>query len=310
MNQQEIAREVSLNEVQTPSDCPKVFRVECDRIHSETYIIQSEPALNILLRPWLVGSSLANLARDASIDFLRVAYYIVEMFRNTCYERFAELVPLAGGLYYSIAEAFERLFGETINRCFIGARRHRTPTGWKTKLAYENFEALPKEPLVIIGDTIATGGTLERIINSLLAQNAEIRAIIIFSIAGGLPGAVRVKEVADRVNAPMYLFYSNAIFGVEDNGTDMPWLHPATITTHETRERALSTFGPELGRRWCSIWDWGDRSKHPLKHLHDLLDQCEYELTQPISEATRKVVLHVRNKVMQSIERWNEQPSL
>ncbi|MHA2379033.1 MAG: hypothetical protein ACXADS_07135, partial [Candidatus Thorarchaeota archaeon] len=107
-----------------------------------TYIIESPGALQILLKPWLVGAELANSARDSSEHFLRAAYGTVEEFRNSTLDTITEVVPLAGALYYSLAEAFEAVFGETINRCFIGAKRHLTASGWVTDLSYLNFEAL------------------------------------------------------------------------------------------------------------------------------------------------------------------------
>lgn len=310
MDQIALSRTVSLEKVNLPRECPAVYRAVSDLLHPETYIINSEPALKILLAPWLVGARLAGLARESSIDFLRVVYRTIESFRTTCFKEIAEVVPLAGGLYYSMGEAFESLFGESINRCFIGARRRRTAMGWETELAYENFEALPNTPFVIIGDTIATGGTLERIIMALLNRSVMVRSIAIFSIAGGLLGAVRVAHLAERVDVPIYLFYSNAIFGVEDNGTDMPWLHPATITTPDTRERVLTAYGPVLGRNWCSIWDWGDRSKYPLKHLNLLLEHCREELKRFPSDPTKTILLHIQEEVLRSIARWHEPPSL
>jgi hypothetical protein len=258
----------------------------------------------------LVGAELANSARDSSKHFLRAAYGAIEEFRNSTLDTITEVVPLAGALYYSLAEAFEAVFGETINRCFIGAKRHLTASGWVTDLSYLNFEALTAQPLVLIGDTIATGGTIESIIDATLKHSSEVRAIVVYSIAGGLKGAVRLKHLADRIQIPIYIFYSNAIFGVEPNGTDMPWLHPGTVVSPEIRQEAEAAYGPDLGRRWCSIWDWGDRSKHPLKHLHELLERCESELSNDPSKQTRAILEKFRHESQMALESLSRPLSL
>lgn len=289
---------------------PRVFHIECDRFPPSTYIIESSGALRILLQPWLVGSQLAHSARQSTVDFLRVAYHLVPELRSTTFSHITEVVPLAGALYYSMAEAFEIVFGETINRCFIGAKRHPSPIGWVTELSYKNFEAFPEKPVVIVGDTIATGGTIEGILNATLEYASDIRAIIVYSIAGGIPGAVRMKKFADRKDIPFHMFFSNAIFGVESNGTDMPWLHPGTITSPSIREQAISVYGPDLGKRWCSIWDWGDRAKHPLKHLDELLEKCKTELSRNPDSHTTQILNAIIDEANKAVNSWKRFPRL
>ena len=282
----------------------RLHQVKSAELLPHTYIIESPSALQILLEPWSIGSRLANMARISSIDFLRAAYQICKELRDSSFETISEVVPLAGALYYSLAEAFAHVFGETINRCFVGARRHLTSTGWVTELSYENFEAMPSEPVILIGDTIATGGTIEGIVESTIKHSSDVRAIVIYSIAGGLVGAIRIKEMADALEIPTYLFYSNAIFGVEPNGTDMPWLHPGTIAIPETRAKAEAAYGPDLGRRWCSIWDWGDRAKHPLKHLRELSERCDTELESTDANETRLILKGIHDETNDAIEKW------
>ncbi len=289
---------------------PRVFHIECEQFPESTYLIESADALHILLQPWLVGSQLANSARLSTVDFLRVAYHLVPEIRNTPFANITEVVPLAGALYYSTAESFEIVFGETINRCFIGAKRHPSPIGWVTELSYKNFEAFPAKPVVIVGDTIATGGTIEGILEAVVEQASDIQAIVIYSIAGGIPGAVRMKKFVDKEEIPLYMFFSNAIFGVESNGTDMPWLHPGTIVSPSIKEKAESVYGPDLGRRWCSIWDWGDRAKHPLKHLGELLDRCESEISHNPSASTARILNAIIDEATKAVESWKSFPRL
>jgi hypothetical protein len=304
IDQEVLAKSARIEEIATSSGVPRVLRIDSEHLLPSTYIIESPSAMQILLEPWMVGARLANFARESSIDFLRAAFILVPEFRESTLSSVTEIVPLAGALYYSIAESFDRVFGETVSRCFIGARRHLTPTGWKTDLSYKNFEALSPSPVILIGDTIATGGTMESIIEATMNEASDVRAIIVYSIAGGLQGAIRLKELADKIELPIYTFYSNAIFGVEDNGTDMPWLHPGTIITSETRRKAEEAYGSDLARRWCCIWDWGDRAKHPLKHLKELLERCNNELNSTEDGKTSSVLKKIRDEAVAAIEQW------
>jgi hypothetical protein len=310
IDQETVRKSARIEEIATSSAIPRVWRIESEHLLSSTYIVESPSALQILLEPWMVGARLATFARESSIDFIRAAFNLVPEFQESSLSSVTEVVPLAGALYYSIAEAFDRVFGNTISRCFIGARRHITPTGWKTDLSYKNFEALSPSPVILIGDTIATGGTVESIIEATLSQASDVRAIIIYSIAGGLQGAIRLKELADRIEPPLYTFYSNAIFGVEVNGTDMPWLHPGTITTPELGRKAKEAYGSDLARRWCCIWDWGDRAKHPLKHLEELLERCDKELVSIEDGRTSTVLNKIREETIAALERWKSPLSM
>ncbi|MBD3408094.1 MAG: hypothetical protein GF411_18380 [Candidatus Lokiarchaeota archaeon] len=282
-----------------------VYRVDDDRFHHQTYLLESPSGLEILLKPWIVGAELANLARKCSTDFLRTMYFIADEIRVSSYAHISEVVPLAGALYYSMAEAFEDVFGETINRCFVGAKRYLSESGWKTKLAYENFEALNPESVILIGDTIATGGTIIKILKTTLNQRDDIKALIVFSIAGGIDGAERLKELADSIDVPLYVFFSNAIFGVEENGTDMPWLNPHTISTEKNLQLAKNAYGEWLGKKWCSVWDWGERAKQPTKHLSDLVQRCESYLEKSLDTKSSHILGKIKREANKTLKELN-----
>jgi hypothetical protein len=304
MDQSSIREKTEIIEVSNyPPYEPRLLHVRNDYFPERTYIIETPSALRILLQPWIVAGRLAKFAYQSSIDFLRAAFHMVPELPLSSFEHITEVVPLAGALYYGLNEAFQEVFGETINRCFVGAKRHLTPNGWETELSYLNLEALPPEPVILVGDTIATGGTIVRIIESTLAKSLDARAIIIYSIAGGVPGALSIKELEESAQVPIYLFFSNAIFGVEDNGTDMPWLHPGTIVSSGIRKKAISAYGPELGKHWCCVWDWGERAKYPLKHLQDLLERCENELSEATDDNTRSILNKIQKETREAIER-------
>lgn len=91
-----------------------------------------------------------------------------------------------------------------------------------------------------------------------------------------MPGVKLMKKVENMFNdVPVYMFLANAIFGLEDNGTDMPWLHHETITTPFILEKAVDNYGYYLAEKWCPIWDWGNRSNNPLRHLIEMKEIIE-----------------------------------
>ena len=279
-------------------DLPKVLKVR-SRYLKNTYLVDSPSAFRILTQPWLVGGSLANAARKCSTELLEVAYKLAPEFRSVSYDSVAEVIPLAGALYYQIGAAFQILFNESLNQCFIGAKRildSETKT-WKTSLSYLNFEAMPPSPLIIIGDTIATGGTIEQIITQTSEAADQPRAMILFSIAGSALGAYKLSQLASRFEFPCYIFFTCALFGVADNGTDMPWLHPATITTNENRMEILDTFGEQLGQEWCSVWDWGERAKYPQKHISELLKRTERYLVDGEHKESEIVLKRIEKQI-------------
>jgi hypothetical protein len=305
-NQEQLIKDATLNKLDFLSDqLPAIYQVKGRHFGSHTYIIESPNALQILLQPWVVGLKLAQLARLSSTEFLKVAYHLCPEFKDSSFTKLAEVIPLAGALYYHIAEAFEQVFNESLKQCFIGARRiiNDSQNEWITELSYLNFEALPEDPVVLLGDTIATGGTIKKIIKTTIDHAKNPRAIVLYSIAGSSIGAYKLHALENELHVPIYAFFSNALFGVAPNGTDMPWLHPATITTPQIREEVLKVYGERLGREWCAIWDWGERAKDPYKHLQHLLTKIQADLEQLEYNDLHKKLSLFKEEVQQAIEK-------
>ena len=74
----------------------------------------------------------------------------------------------------------------------------------------------------------------------------------------------------------------------------------------ENRDIALAAYGSDLGRRWCSVWDWGDRSKHPIRHLEELLERCETELEGDVSIETREILTRIKKESQAALDKWKK----
>ncbi|MFO8020172.1 MAG: hypothetical protein R6U96_16225 [Promethearchaeia archaeon] len=304
-DQKKLIEDVALSEVDSlPVSLPRVLHIQGMGFGDHTYIIESPHALQILLNPWVVGLRLAELARKSSASFLEIAFHLCPEVRHVAYNNVAEVIPLAGALYYHIGQAFEQVFHESLKQCFIGARRtlDEAQDQWITELSYLNFEALPPNPIILLGDTIATGGTIQQIIKTTISHTQDPQAIVLYSIAGSVLGAYKLHQLERELNVPIYSFFSNALFGVAPNGTDMPWFHPVTVMSSEIRQKAMQTYGPELGKAWCAVWDWGERAKDPQKHLRDILSRINLYLDDSDYSEHWDTLEMMKKKVEDSME--------
>ncbi|MHA2364755.1 MAG: hypothetical protein ACXAC7_12440 [Candidatus Hodarchaeales archaeon] len=265
-----------------------LFKIVKDGIPEKTFIVESLAGESIQFQPWVAGIALKRYAKICSQEFFTILRFLIPDFEQIPANEFCEILPLSGALYYQISESFELIFNKPLPRVYLGARRYRTDTGWTAKISYKNLDVLPKNPFLILGDTIATGQTLYATFKEIKANinNEDPQTIAIFSIAGALPGIKMIKKISESIfpNTPMYVILVNALFGLDENGTDMPWLHPDTIYPEEYHKKILDNYGDFLGQKWCTIWDWGDRANNPLKHLSELKEIIEkdYKETKTI----------------------------
>lgn len=288
--------------VNTPVNGVVLYRVLREDLPRNQYIMVCDEALEIHTKPWLCGEKLHELAKKVAIKFLKVLYYELPL-KGVPLNKVCELTILAGGLYYMIDEAFKEVFGRSIQRCIVSARRYQLEDGtWKVNMNYENFEALPDKAIVIIGDTIATGTTitnsLVKLKEAALKKGFTVDKVAILTISGAVNGSQKLKTIEEEFrrewsNFELHIFNCCAIFGLEPNGTDMPYGHPDTITPIDVISIINKHLTPQLARRLCSIFDWGDRTKNPVKHLKELI-----ELTEKLrSELNDHVSLKVLNMI-------------
>jgi len=70
----------------------------------------------------------------------------------------------------------------------------------------------------------------------------------------------------------------------------MPYGHPDTIVPTDVISIVNERLTPQLARRLCSIFDWGDRTKNPVKHLEELIELTE-KLESELNDHTSLEVL-------------------
>lgn len=284
----------------------KIFKTSSPLLTSRCLVIESSEAREILTNHLLTGYPLINLTTKA-VERCIKAFFAINSNAPRKSQQFAEVIPLSGSLTYNMIEAFHTVFNKPLRRNFIGIRRFQKPNGnWDTLVSYANFEALDglETKLVFIGDTIATGVTIRKVIQLILAHIQSPVIFVIISIAGSLIGAQRLVDLENSIQhqfpaSEIWCLFTEAFFGLEDNGTDMPVLHPDTLATEELISLSKKRLGNNLSRYLCSVLDWGKRTNSPIRHYTELareLDELDSQLTED------KFFLDLRKRCQRKID--------
>ncbi|MFH1285686.1 MAG: hypothetical protein ABIH99_03830 [Candidatus Micrarchaeota archaeon] len=308
----------NLKKVTIPVKGVSVYKMNSKEIPQNSYLVCMNPAREILFKPWMTGIELQVNAKEAARLFLRTAYYLTPLKTSSSAE-VCELVALCGGLYYRLSEGYGKVFGAPLQRCFVGAKRFMKNDGknWDTAITYGNFEALPRTSgVILVGDTIATGGTLKRMIDELVRnlerKKCSPQALVIFSIAGSYYGAKVLKKIEDDLrkkwpNFKVYIFYAQAAFGLMPNGTDLKFLHKDSILPEEMRVEIEKRYGEYLGKEMkCAIFDWGDRCKNPKRHLREFEEFCNSLLRVAKEPKARKVLVEMKRHSEKELARLED----
>lgn len=263
----------------------EVFSVDHEDLPENSYILRMESAQKIHSNPLLWGEELRAYTRDCSNKFFRTAQELVPELDGIKNNEISEVVILRGGLAYQLDSAFSNVFDSYLPRCFVGARRHRvTKDEFEAELSYSNFEPLPDNGVVVIGDTIATGASVSRTIaevrDELRKREKEIKSLIVFSAGAAFRGCSRLSDWIERFREwwpdfDLHVFVAEAFFGL-DSGTHLRYRKPGEAIVPETsKEFVNEAFGDYedayLPGNICAIFDWGDRNFKPDRHLKDVL---------------------------------------
>lgn len=260
-----------------------MYRAADQRFPANTYIICCKEADRILYRPHIAGKELQDSMESMAQVFVDAAWRTALGGEKAA--SVVETVLLSGGLYYQLNSAFKKKFGLALPQCFIGIKRRRvegTEGGFIALATYENFESLPETANIIIGDTIATGATIQKsvyhLLDALHERKGRLKNLVICSLAcsvtgAGIIGEVEEKVVAEFPRAKVHLIVAEELFHLMPNGTDMRFLHADAVMPDETRKRILRTYGEYLGRKMkCAVFDWGTRCKNPIRHYEEFLE--------------------------------------
>jgi uracil phosphoribosyltransferase len=286
-----------------------LYKVEEERLPSNTYIFNSPYSREILYNPQLAGISLQRAMERVSPIFVEIA--TEKALRGEKRGDVAELILLTGGIYYFLAKGFRDVHGYSIPQCFLGIKRERvegTEGDFIAVSRYENFEALPKNACIIIGDTIATGSTLVeslgKLENIMEAEGAKLNKLVVCSLACATSGARKLRELEKKMKErnpefELCLIVAEGLFHLMPDGTDMRFLREDSILPESTREYTLERYGEFLGKEMkCAVFDWGTRCKNPARHYKEFMEFVEEILKNPgLDEKGRGEIERMKREV-------------
>jgi len=264
----------------------KASPVECCAVDSaagdplQLYLLYSKPALEIVTKPFLVGPALEAAAKAASADFVQFLHQQFPKMRQPV----AALNILRGGSFYALDQAWRRVMGDQPPLPVGEILAHRAQDGaaWSCVIQPPDIyscRVLREASTILIGDTVATGSTLARVIDYLIEmRKSDVQPatspldVHIFTVAGGHFARTRLSATAAKLRAELggtlYITFANAIFHLADNGTDLGFVEARCIDSAQKGfDRILGDFKQHMR---CAVWDWGDRFLFPLAHLAEV----------------------------------------
>lgn len=308
----------ALREVRS-GDGTKLYKVQHPGLPTNSYIISMPAARKILYDPIVSGMELKKISLECSKEFLRTAWDILPSLKRLGTRKISEIVVLRGSLGYQFDVAFEQVFGRYLLRCFVGAKRFRISGGeFGADISYINFDALPNNGVLLVGDTVATGISLSKSLavtrSELRERDYGIKKLLVFSIAASAKGCTRLVEWEDRFREwwpdfRIHLFVAEAFFGLADNGTDLLFRRGTeAILPDETKRRVSRIYGDYdtayLPGIICSIFDWGDRNFKPERHLADVIKFARESAKSTNEKKAREILAHIMREARHKLNRF------
>lgn len=222
------------------------------------YIIENKTIEDLLFNRSCIGIDFTRKCERASSFFLK--HFEAELGNQG--ESLAEMMILSKGLYYWFHNAFDKCFNKNLQTNFVSTNRVKVAGNEAHILiSYFNFDA-PADKL-LIGDTIASGATICAALSSYLKVR-ELKKVYIFSLVGSRIGVERIINFCQERGIELFCAFGLALFGLGENGFDLSFLHPDTITNSKYIKRATKVFrGLPIS---VAGWDFGSQAQSLSKY--------------------------------------------
>lgn len=268
-----------------------------------SFIVRNQAFRDVLYSPQDAGITLQNKMKRAGSAFVHAVDEVVFKEEEVLRERVAEVVFLSGGIFYELNHGFcsEKKF--SVPQCFLGIRRLKvegTQGEFVAEADYTNFEALPDNACIVIGDTLATGATLyEGLLETgriAKKQGKKIKMVIFCTLAGPIKGGRNFSRVIDELKKDFadleaYFICAEQVFHLMNDGTDLRFEGPDAIVPESSREYTQNVLGGWLDKKnKCAVWDWGTRCKDPLAHWEEFEIYAKKMLDEAPDERSKTVL--------------------
>lgn len=229
-----------------------------------TFILESDSIDRLLVNPGrkLLGLERMNTALQATTTWCRA---LVEHGFITDAPNVSSMTVLAEGIGHNLPAALGAALAPHHQRGdnFMGISRFALPrqanddyTPFDARVKYLRVES--PAPLWVMLDTVATGATLVRGLESAFANAPKPGHILLGTPAGSRVGMEKIAGVCARASVQLTLFFFGAIFGLWEDGTALPWCHPDTVlagTPRSEKNRALTARIFNHIQGFCAVGD-------------------------------------------------------
>jgi hypoxanthine-guanine phosphoribosyltransferase len=250
------------------------------------YVVSTPPSRDICNRPEVLGVEFNLKLQDAMASAFGTAPFR-RLIEEHPEDRVCVVNFLRGGLNFEIRRALQTAYG--FNRhssAFMSSQRYREEGRWYVKEDMYRKLEIPRDAVLVMGDVVATGVTMENglqvILEHLSELGSSVRALVFFTI--GCHKAEKVLESVDaeaRERFPNYeqtiLVYLEGKFRLVDSKTELRIGIPGTDLIRKNAllapelERSMYEAIPYILER-CAIYDAGSRAFDIPTYLEDVIE--------------------------------------
>ena len=252
----------------------------------ERYVVSTAGSRDVVNRPELLGVAF-NLALEQCITSCLVTAPFRPLLEQHPEERVCAVSFLRGGLNFELRRALHSAYG--FNRhssAFMSSQRYREDGRWYVKEDMYRKLDIPRDAVLIMGDVVATGVTMENglrvVIDHIVEIGGSVRALVFFTI--GCHKAEKALAAIDerlRQAFPDYertvLVYLEGKFKLVDSKSELRIGIPGTDLVRRggliTPELEVSQYDrPSYLLERCAIYDAGSRAFDIPHYARDVVD--------------------------------------
>jgi len=258
----------------------------------ERYVLSTAGSREVCNRPELLGVAF-NLTLQQSMATALVTAPFRPLLEEHPEDKVCVVNFLRGGLNFELRQALHTAYG--FNRhssAFMSSQRYREDGRWHVKEDMYRKLDVPPDAVLVMGDVVATGVTMENglqvVIDHIASIGSSVRALVFFTI-----GCHKAEKVLANIDArlraafPNYertvLVYLEAKFSLVDSKTELRIGIPGTDLVRRGGLLSPELEGSQYGRpafllERCSIYDAGSRAFDIPCYARDVVEYWEQVL--------------------------------
>lgn len=252
----------------------------------ERYVVSTPGSRAIVNRPELLGVAFNLALQDCMAASLTSAPFR-PLLEQTPEEKVCVVSFLRGGLNFELRRALHTAYG--FNRhssAFMSSQRYREDGRWFVKEDMYRKLDVPPDAVLVMGDVVATGVTMENglkvVIDHIQEIGSSVRALVFFTIGchKAEKALARIDETL-RAAFPGYertvLVYLEAKFKLVDSKSELRIGIPGTDLVRRGALMAPELEGAQYDRasfllERCAIYDAGSRAFDIPHYAEDVIE--------------------------------------